>query len=149
MLCKTFCCGRLIKKSDSKRKTIISCYRSNTLQTDFFTKDIIVDDFVLKIIDYMESKLYGRFTMSELAREFSFGKTYISKYFMRVTGYSIINYFTIMKVNEAKRLIRESSHNFSEISEMLMFSNSHYFSTVFKKHTNMSPSQYKNLCKKD
>ena len=34
-------------------------------------------------------------------------------------------------------------HNFFEISEMLMFSNSHYFSTLFKKHTGMSPGEYK------
>lgn len=115
----------------------------------FYPKDIIADDFVLKIISYMESKLYGKITMNELAREFSFGKTYISKYFIRITGHSIINYFTIMKVNEAKRLIRETSHNFSEISEMLMFTNSHYFSTVFRKYTDMSPSQYKKSCRKN
>ena len=48
---------------------------------------------------------------------------------------------------EAKRLIRETNSNFFEISDMLMFSNSHYFSTTFKKYTGMTPSQYKNSCK--
>ena len=63
-----------------------------------------------------------------------------------VSGYSIINYFTMMKINEAKRLIREGKYNFFEISEMLMFSNSHYFSSVFKKYTGMTPTQYKKAC---
>ena len=95
----------------------------------------------------MEERLYGKFTMDELSRELSFGKTYISKYFVKTCGYSIIDYFNMMKINEAKRLIRESGHNFYEISEMLMFSNSHYFSTIFRKHTGMTPTQYKQSCK--
>ena len=114
----------------------------------FFPKDIIEDEFVLKIITFMESRLYGKFTMDELSAELSFGKTYISRCFVKACGYSIIDYFTKMKVNEAKKLIREGKYNFFEISEMLMFTNSHYFSTVFKKHTGMTPSQYKKSCKR-
>ena len=123
-------------------------YYANNPPKRFFPKDIINDDFALKIISFMESRLYGKFTMEELSHEFSFGKTYISKYFVKACGYSIIDYFNMMKINEAKRLIRESRYNFFEISEMLLFSNSHYFSTIFKKHTGMTPTQYKNACKK-
>lgn len=115
----------------------------------FFPKEIIEDEFVLKIIDFMEKRLYGKFTMDELSAELSFGKTYISRYFTKACGYSVIDYFTKMKVNEAKKLIREGKHNFFEISEMLMFTNSHYFSTIFKKHTGMTPTQYKKSCKRN
>ena len=114
----------------------------------FVPKEIIEDEFVLKIIDFMEKRLYGKFTMDELSHELSFGKTYISKCFVRACGYTIIDYFTKMKVSEAKKLIRTTKYNFFEISEMLMFSNSHYFSTVFKKYTGMTPSQYKKSCKR-
>ncbi len=115
----------------------------------FFPKEIIKDEFALKVIAFMEERLYGKFTMEELSKELSFGKTYISKYFVKACGYSIIDYFNMMKINEAKRLIRESRYNFFEISEMLMFSNSHYFSTLFKKHTGMTPTQYKKSCRKN
>lgn len=115
----------------------------------FFPKDIINDEFSLRVIEFMEGRLYGKFSMDELSRELSFGKTYISKYFSKTCGYSIIEYFNMMKINEAKRLIRESKHNFFEISEMLLFSNSHYFSTLFKKYTGMTPTQYKKSCRKN
>lgn len=114
----------------------------------FVPKEIIEDSFILKIVEFMESRLYGKFTMDELSREMNFGKTHISRSFSKACGCSVIDYFTKMKVGEAKRLIRESKYNFFEISEMLMFSNSHYFSTVFKKHTGMTPSQYKKSCRK-
>ena len=114
----------------------------------FVPKEIIEDEFVLKIISFMEEHLYGKFTMDELSRELSFGKTYISRCFSKACGYSVIDYFTKMKINEAKKLIRTSSYNFFEISEMLMFSNSHYFSTVFKKYTGLTPTQYKKSCRR-
>ena len=114
----------------------------------FYSKDIISDEFVLKIIAYLEQQIYGKVTLEELSHKFAFSKTYLSKHFLKVCGCSIIDYFNMMKINESKRLIRETSHNFFEISEMLMFSNSHYFSTLFKKHTGMTPTQYKKSCRK-
>lgn len=113
----------------------------------FLPKDIVGDDFALRVIELMERRIYGRLTMDDLSRELSFGKTYISKRFAKACGYSIIDYYNMMKIGEAKRLIREGRHNFFEISEMLMFSNSHYFSTMFKKHTGMTPTQYKHSIK--
>jgi YesN/AraC family two-component response regulator len=113
----------------------------------FYPKEIIEDEVVLKIIDFMEKRLYSKFTMDELAGKMSFGKTYISRRFVKTCGYSIIDYFTKMKVNEAKNLIRGGKYNFFEISEMLMFTNSHYFSSIFKKHTGMTPTQYKKSLK--
>lgn len=113
----------------------------------FLTKEVIEDEFILRIIDFMEKRLYSRFTMDELSAELSFGKTYISRCFVKECGYSVIDYFTKMKVNEAKKLIRGGKYNFFEISERLMFTNSHYFSTIFKKHTGMTPTQYKKSLK--
>lgn len=113
----------------------------------FYPKDIVADGFALSVISVMEARLYGKLTMDDLSRELSFGKTYISKRFSEACGYSIIDYFNMMKITEAKRLIREGRYNFFEISEMLSFANSHYFSTLFKKHTGMTPTQYKNSIK--
>ncbi|MBR2353870.1 MAG: helix-turn-helix transcriptional regulator, partial [Clostridia bacterium] len=113
----------------------------------YFTQETVTDPFARSVISFMEEHLYGRFTMDELSHALSFSKTYISKNFAKASGYSVGDYFTMMKIGEAKRLIREARYNFGEISEMLMFSNSHYFSTIFKKQTGMTPSQYKKSCK--
>jgi AraC-like DNA-binding protein len=119
----------------------------NESRKRFYPKDIVDDDFALKVISLMESRLYGKLTMDDVARELSFGKTYVSKRFSSACGYSIIDYYNLMKINEAKRLIRAGRYNFFEISEMLCFANSHYFSTLFKKHTGMTPTQYKHSIK--
>ena len=56
-------------------------------------------------------------------------------------------YILKKKIGEAKRLIREDKLNFTQISDVLCFDNPHYFSTVFKRVTNMTPSEYKNSVK--
>ena len=118
-----------------------------TQSTHIYTKDTITDEFCLKVIEYLEGRIYEKINMDDMSRALSFSKSYIYKRFVAASGYSVVEYFTIMKITEAKKLIRESRKNFFEISEMLGFSSSHYFSTVFKRYVGMTPSQYKKSCK--
>ena len=115
----------------------------------FFAKDIIDDQLTLRIVMFMEERLYSKFTMDELSKAVSFSKSYVSRHFLQSVGYTVVDYFHMMKINEAKLLIRQGKKNFFEISELLMFSNPHYFSTIFKKCTGMTPTDYKRSCIKD
>lgn len=132
---------------------LIELVRRNRAQLSnrkmFFAKEIIEDELTLRIVGFMEQKLYSRFTMDELSKALSFSKSYLSRHFLRISGTTIVDYFHEMKINEAKQLIRSTNKNFFEISELLMFSNPHYFSTVFKKCTGMTPTQYKRSCMKE
>ena len=71
-----------------------------------------------------------------------FSKTYISRIFLETTGYSIGSYYATIKIEKAKELIRDGEHNFTQIADMLCFSEPRYFSRVFKRITNMTPTQY-------
>ena len=53
-----------------------------------------------------------------------------------------MEYYSKLKIKEAKKLIRESTYSVSEISEMLGYSSIHIFSRAFKKKTGMSPTDY-------
>ena len=76
--------------------------------------------------------------------ELNYSRTYLSKIFKLHSGHTISEYITMLKIQEAKKLIRQERYTFTEISDMLSFDNPHYFSTVFKRKTNMTPSEYKN-----
>jgi len=62
--------------------------------------------------------------------------------FKAKTNYGVMAYFRMLKMEEAKKMIREGRYNFTEISELLGYESLHYFSRSFKKYTNMSPSEY-------
>ena len=117
-----------------------------TGESRFLPKDQ-TDPLCRRIIEFLEEHLYEPLCMNALCAHVNFSRCYISKHFSRTCGTPITRYFNKMKMEEAKRLIRETKHSFFEISEMLMLSNSHYFSTLFKKYVGMTPTEYKQSCK--
>lgn len=58
------------------------------------------------------------------------------------TGVSSKQYILDLKITEAKRLLLFSKLNVSEIAFHLGFDDSSYFSRIFKKKTNLSPSDF-------
>ncbi len=97
---------------------------------------------VNEIVKILSENIYGKISVNEICQNLSYSKTYVSKIFNENMGCTIVEYYTGLKIKEARKLIREKCYSFTEISSILCFSNPHYFSKVFKKVTNMSPREY-------
>ena len=95
-----------------------------------------------KIVKYMENNLDKQLLLSEICKDNLVGRSYLQKLFREKTGGGAIDYFNKMKINCAKRMIRESSGNFTEISIKLGYNSIHYFSRQFKNMTGMTLSEY-------
>lgn len=52
------------------------------------------------------------------------------------------DYIRLIRLKRAVQLLKEDTHSITEIAEMTGFSDAKYFREVFKKHYNVSPSQY-------
>lgn len=100
------------------------------------------NSLVNDIIRILKENLYGRITLDEIAEKTFYSKTYINNIFKKVISCSIIQYYNRLKIQEAKKLLRENFSS-SAISDRLCFESPNYFTKVFKKYTNMTPSQYK------
>ncbi len=107
------------------------------------SKDVFEDHLIKSIIAYLDEHLYDRIELSELARELNYSSTYLSQYFSKVAHYSIIEYYNIMKLNEAKKYMRDTKLSLDAISQRLGFCNQHYFSKVFKKYNGVTPKYYR------
>lgn len=59
-----------------------------------------------------------------------------------LTDQAPADYIRLIRLNHASNLLKEHKYTITEISEMTGFSDPKYFREVFKKHYNMSPSQY-------
>jgi two-component system response regulator YesN len=60
-----------------------------------------------------------------------------------------MEYLSLLRISESKKLIREQNYNMTEISNLLYFDNPHYFSRAFKRFTGMTPREYKYSVKND
>ena len=66
-----------------------------------------------------------------------------------LTDQAPADYIRLIRLKHAAQLLKEQKHTITEISEMTGFSDAKYFREVFKKHFNMSPSQYAKKGKDD
>ena len=82
-------------------------------------------------------------TLKMIAVEVHFSKDYIGKLFKRKTGYNFNEYVTKIKMEHAKHLIRSGAFKNYEVSEKLGYSKPDYFSRLFKKKLQLTPSQYR------
>lgn len=102
----------------------------------------VEDTVVNEIMDLLGKNIYGKLDMNTICQEIHYGKTYLSTRFKSETGLSVMEYYTKLKIAEAKKLIRERNYNITQVANLLMFSDPHYFSRIFKKHTGMTPREY-------
>ena len=82
-------------------------------------------------------------TVASIAEHFGKSESTIKNLFSTYSDGGIIRYFNSLKINEAKKLIREANFNMSQIADRLGFDNPQYFSKFFRMYTGMSPSEYK------
>lgn len=114
----------------------------------FPSKESMENHLVSQVIQLIEENTYNKITVEQICDKLNYSRTYLSKIFKAASGYTILEYILMNKIREAKKLIREEKYNLTQISDMLNFDNPHYFSTVFKKIANMTPTSYKNSVKK-
>ncbi|MBP3691913.1 MAG: helix-turn-helix transcriptional regulator [Clostridia bacterium] len=62
--------------------------------------------------------------------------------FRQVYGETIISYINRKKITEAKKLLRGTDLNLTEISSQVGFSSVYYFSRTFKQYEKQSPTSY-------
>lgn len=121
---------------------LIYLMREDEKKVFFSEKNISENRIVCDIINIMETELKGDLDIPKLCDKIGYSKTYLCTLFKKHTNVSIMQYYMQMKIQEAKRLLREKNYNITQISELLNFNNSHYFSHVFSKLTGMSPREY-------
>lgn len=95
-----------------------------------------------KITNYLEEHIREHLTIEIICKDNLIGRSQLQKLFREHEQSGVIDYFSHLKIELAKQLIRENHHNFTQISEFIGYTSIHYFSRQFKKITGMTPSEY-------
>lgn len=100
------------------------------------------DESLKRVAAYMEQHLDRPLTLEQICRDNLIGRSQLQKLFHTHTGGGVMEYFGTLKIQAARRMIREGRLNFTQIAARLGFQSVHYFSRRFRKVTGMSPSEY-------
>ncbi len=98
---------------------------------------------VKEVIRILKNNLYTTLSIDEICKQSAYGRAYLFRVFKASTGKSIIEYFTYLKIEKAKQLLRENELSVKEIAEKLCFNEPNYFTKTFKRITGLTPTAYK------
>jgi|SRR5690625_32192 len=128
---------------------LIESNRLLNLQTNNYSNEVGYDQFIkheiAEVIKYINQHYKKDISLSLLANQFNLSEQYISRLFKQVTGVTLINYLNAVRINQAKRLLLETSMKVNDISKRVGYSNNVHLWRVFKRFTGYSPSEYREL----
>ena len=100
------------------------------------------NELLQQVIAYMNEKVTEPITIEEICHKFFMSRSSLQALFKMYLHSSPKSYLLNIKLQKSKELIRENQYTISEIADMLGFSSIHYFSRLFKKYYDVSPSEY-------
>ena len=81
--------------------------------------------------------------LRSLAEKVYLSPSYLSNVFRQETGETLSDYLTGIRIEHAKRMLKERKLTLYYIAIAVGYQDASYFARVFRKVTGMSPSQYR------
>ncbi|MEC0126822.1 response regulator transcription factor [Paenibacillus pabuli] len=97
-----------------------------------------------KIKSYIEENYSKNISLKSIASEFYMNPVYLGQRFRKVYGMYFNDFLLQLRIEEAKRLLRQTDLRVYEVAERVGFGSSDYFATQFEKIEASSPTEYRN-----
>lgn len=98
---------------------------------------------VNQAIRYIKENYSKDLNMAVVSNYISMNYSLFSLAFKQYTGVNFVNYLKDIRINEAKRLLRETDDRIIEISHKVGYENEKHFMKTFKALCGVSPSEYR------
>ena len=131
---------KAIRNAKSRKKSIMKEEKIRKLNEGVQSAEKNVE----KVKTYIETHFKEELTRESLASEVFMNPDYLSKLFKKNTGSSLMDYVTKVRIERAKELLERTVLTISEIAIETGYSNTAYFTKMFKKYTNgVTPREYR------
>lgn len=97
---------------------------------------------IRQAIRFIREHYRESFSMAEIAEACRFSERYLRQMFKKELGVTLLDYLTEYRVEQAKKLMARDGIRPGEASAAVGFASAQYFSSVFKKVTGESPSEF-------
>ncbi len=101
------------------------------------------EESVQQAIRYMQEHYMEDIDIGVLASEMGFHSAYLTRLFGRYVGISPLKYLTNIRIQEAKRLLLDTSLPISAVGEQVGYPDQFHFSKTFRKATGENPSAFR------
>lgn len=98
---------------------------------------------IQKSVEYMRENYNEKLTIDDISQAVYLSPCYLSKIFKNELGCTIMEFLTKVRIDEAKKLLRNPRYNVMQVAGEIGFDDPSYFTKVFKKIEGVTPSQYR------
>ena len=102
-----------------------------------------IENNVNLIKKYLQENYLQNISINEIAKMLGFSQAYLTNIYMKIEKTTPSKYQLDLRMNAAKKYLKDPSLNIAEIAELLNYSDQFAFSKAFKKHEQVSPMQYR------
>lgn len=102
-------------------------------------------DFILPILTYINANYNKKITLCDLAQKSGYSKSRFSHIFSENTGTTPIKYQNDIRLKISCEMLSSTSSSITDIAFSCGFNDPLYFSRLFKKKYNVTPSKYREL----
>ena len=96
-----------------------------------------------RVTDWMAEHLAEDFSLARLAEQAGMSEFHFNRLFKRVTGVPPSQYQIRLRLDVARRLLRETKESVITIANDVGYSNPSHFAQLFRKGTGLSPTTYR------
>ncbi|MBB6636144.1 helix-turn-helix domain-containing protein [Cohnella thailandensis] len=97
---------------------------------------------VRQALEHIREHYSEEVTADAIAEKLGISRDHLRHVFKEETGQTVLDALTQVRIEQAKRLLREGRLKIYEIAEKVGYRNSQYFSQVFRKATGRTPLEY-------
>ena len=97
---------------------------------------------VRKAMAYIHEHYPEALSREELAASAGVSERHLNRCFLQETGMAPIAYLNRYRIQQARRMLRESGRSVTEVMGATGFSDSSYFTRVFRREVGVSPSEF-------
>ncbi|MCD9022469.1 helix-turn-helix domain-containing protein [Cohnella silvisoli] len=101
---------------------------------------------VFQVKDYISDNSHNpNLSLMQLSEEFRLNASYLSRLFKEAFGVKFVEYVTSIRMEKAERLLVDTEDAIQDIGRAVGYEQSMTFIRVFKKHTGITPGQYRKM----
>ena len=140
-------------KEQDNLKEVLSAYTKEELQRILYQvgkliceknkKQGISNYTINRTLEYVETHFKEGITLEKTAEVLNITPEYLSMLFKREMGMNFSVFLKEFRIRQAKRLLKSTDLKIYEIAQECGYSNSNYFTKVFKEVTGISPAEYR------
>lgn len=109
-------------------------------------KDDIGDkQYIDRIMEYIRLHFNSELDIENMVKYSGISYSYIRKIIKQETGKSVIDHINELRIEEAKKLLRQTNMKISDIAISIGYNNDQSFARFFKKIEGITPGEFRNI----